>query len=92
MQFDIALRIVPIIVLREYSHASGLTQSEMARTLDGLTSRVHHIGSETRMLLALIAELQNVTRNSTSTVSNVVAAVAQQAGRVADAVSSVQSA
>lgn len=89
MRFDIRLSISPSFGIREYSHASGITQGELARDIQALSKQVARIGSETRTLLALVAELQKVTQGSTGALRHTVAAVATQAGRVADAVEGV---
>jgi hypothetical protein len=89
MRFDIRLSISPSFGIREYSHASGITQGELARDIQDLSKQVARIGNETRQLLALIAELQNVTQGATGVIRHTVAAVANQAGRVADAVEGI---
>jgi hypothetical protein len=76
MRFDIRLSISPSFGIREYSHASGITQGELARDIQDLSKQVARIGNETRQLLALIAELQNVTQGATGVIRHTVAAVA----------------
>jgi hypothetical protein len=84
MKFDIALRITPDFSIREYSHAAGITQTELARDVIAIAAQVRRIGNETRTLLALVAQLQNATRGASTVITSAVDAVANQAMRVAD--------
>ena len=83
MKFDIALQITPSFVLREYSQATGTTQSELARDLSAVTTQVRRIGQESKTLLDTIARLQAAAANASPAVRAAVSTVAAQASLVA---------